>query len=160
MTMRVTSGGWLSNNALLAINKLMNIRVYKNTDKPFVIALWQDCGLTRSWNNPTLDIERKIALNDNGFIVAEKDGQMIASAMFGYDGHRGSVYYLAVHPDWQGQQVGRELMRYIETQLSAQGCPKINLMVRSDNEQVIAFYESLGYEVNAVAVLGKRLIED
>lgn len=138
----------------------MNIRQFTLADTHDVIVLWDVCGLTRPWNSPQLDIARKVAQNDDGFIVGEQDGVVIASVMFGYDGHRGSVNYLAVHPDWQGKQLGRELMAYVEKKLTAQGCPKINLMVRSDNDQVIAFYESLGYDVDAVAVLGKRLIED
>ncbi len=139
---------------------MITIRLFQTNDNEAVIALWQVCGLTRPWNNPQLDIERKCALSDDGFVVMEKDGCIIGSVMFGYDGHRGNVYYLAVHPDYQGQQLGRQLMTYVEKQLTAQGCPKINLMVRSDNQQVLAFYQSLGYEVNAVSVLGKRLIED
>ncbi len=139
---------------------MINIRLFRQTDTDTVVKLWQVCGLTRPWNNPQLDIERKCALNDNGFLVMEEDGGIIGSVMFGYDGHRGNVYYLAVHPDCQGQQLGRQLMTYVEKQLTAQGCPKINLMVRSDNKQVLVFYQSLGYEVNAVSVLGKRLIED
>lgn len=138
----------------------MNIRPYYPNDCDAVIELWQICGLTRPWNNPQLDINRKMGVNDDGFIVAEKGGDIIACVMFGYDGHRGSVNYLAVHPDFQGKHLGRELMAYVEAKLTAQGCPKINLMVRSDNEQVLAFYKTLGYDVNAVVVLGKRLIKD
>lgn len=137
-----------------------DIRPFKLSDSGAVIALWETCGLTRPWNNPRLDIERKISQNDDGFIVVEKDGDIIACVMFGYDGHRGSVNYLAVHPDFQGKHLGRELMDYVETELTAQGCPKINLMVRSDNEQVLAFYQSLGYGVEQAVSLGKRLIAD
>lgn len=138
----------------------MNIKPFHRDDSDAVIALWETCGLTRPWNNPRLDIERKASQNDDGFIVVEKDGDIIACVMFGYDGHRGSVNYLAVHPDFQGKHLGRELMDYAETTLTAQGCPKINLMVRSDNEKVIAFYKTLGYDEEQVVVLGKRLIED
>lgn len=139
---------------------MINIRLFRQTDTTAVVKLWQVCGLTRPWNNPQLDIERKCALNDNGFVVMEEDGSIIGSVMFGYDGHRGNVYYLAIHPDYQRQRLGHQLMAYVEKQLSVQDCPKINLMVRSDNQQVMAFYQSLGYETSDVAVLGKRLIKD
>ncbi len=138
----------------------MNIRLFRPTDSEAVIKLWQACGLTRPWNNPTLDIERKCALNDEGLIVAEEKGQIIACALFGYDGHRGSVNYLAVDPKKQGQKVGSQLMRYIEDKLKERGCAKINLMVRSDNKKVVDFYDALGYQADDVVVLGKRLIID
>lgn len=138
----------------------MTIRAYKSDDQDAVIALWEACGLTRPWNNPRLDIERKVSRQDNGFIVLEENNAIIASAMFAYDGHRGSVNYLAVSPEHQGRAIGSQLMTYIETQLIALGCPKINLLVRSDNEKVITFYQSLGYGVDDALALGKRLIED
>ncbi|CAK8740442.1 Acetyltransferase YpeA [Sodalis praecaptivus] len=42
----------------------------------------------------------------------------------------------------------------------ARGCPKINLMVRGENDAVISMYEKLGYEMQDSVLLGKRLIED
>lgn len=138
----------------------MQIRNFSERDKAAVIELWQICELTRPWNNPERDIERKLAVNDGGFWVVEEGSKLIASVMFGYDGHRGTVNYLAVHPDYQGQSIGKTLMQKVEETLSAQGCPKLNLMVRSENSDVINFYQSLGYELNMVAVLGKRLIVD
>ena len=38
----------------------MQIRAYQDTDRAAVIALWHVCELTRPWNNPGLDIERKL----------------------------------------------------------------------------------------------------
>lgn len=43
---------------------------------------------------------------------------------------------------------------------AARGAPKINLMVRTSNQDVIAFYRALGYEVCEVVTLGKRLVDD
>jgi ribosomal protein S18 acetylase RimI-like enzyme len=80
--------------------------------------------------------------------------------MAGYDGHRGSVYYLAVDPGAQGKGLGRRLMAHVEATLVELGCPKLNIMIRSDNERVAAFYSALGYEVNDVRVYGRRLIAD
>lgn len=80
----------------------MKIRAFTDSDAESVIKLWQACGLTRPWNNPKQDIARKLTVQDDGFLVAEVNQQVIAAVMFGYDGHRGSVNYLAVHPDYQG----------------------------------------------------------
>ena len=51
----------------------------------------------RPWNNPQLDIEHKCSFDDNGFVVVETNSEIVASVMFGYDGHQGNVYYLVVH---------------------------------------------------------------
>jgi len=80
--------------------------------------------------------------------------------MAGYDGHRGWLNYLAVDPEYQRQGLARQLVQHAEALLLQAGCPKINLQVRSSNQGVIAFYQQLGYGVDEVVSLGKRLIRD
>ena len=94
------------------------------------------------------------------FFVAEVDGTVIASAVAGYDGHRGAIYYLAVSPAYQGRGVGRLLTGHIEEHLASIGCPKLNIQVRSLNKSVLAFYHSLGYSVEDTLCAAKRLIPD
>lgn len=138
----------------------MLIRPFKPHDEPAVVALWHTCALTRPWNNPSLDIARKLAVNPELFLVGEHDGLIIASAMFGYEGHRGWVNYLAVDPSHQRKGCATRLMQQGEQLLRAAGCPKLNLQVRSTNANTLAFYESLGYKDDEVISLGKRLISD
>lgn len=94
------------------------------------------------------------------FFVGEVEGRVIASAMAGYDGHRGSVFYLAVSPDCQRRGYGELMMQKIEDALKAMGCPKLNIVVRSSNDQVLEFYGHLGYTTDDVVSLGRRLIPD
>jgi ribosomal protein S18 acetylase RimI-like enzyme len=94
------------------------------------------------------------------FLVAEEDETLIGTVMAGYDGHRGSVSYLAVAAPWQRRGVGRRLMAEVERRLVSLGCPKVNLMVRSSNAQVAGFYHALGYGTEDVIVLGHRLLHD
>ncbi len=138
----------------------LNIRAFRAGDAAAVISLWDACGLTRPWNDPQKDIERKLRIDPDWFLVGTIDGEVIASLMVGYDGHRGWVYYFAVKPDLQRGGIGRQMMMRAESMLLERGCPKINLQVRSTNEQVLEFYRRLGYAVDDVVSLGKRLIED
>ena len=94
------------------------------------------------------------------FLVGEIDGTLVASAMAGYEGHRGWVNYLAVCPQQRQRGLARQLMAHIETLLLAMGCPKLSLQVRDTNAAALAFYERLGYQVDASVSLGKRLIAD
>lgn len=125
-----------------------------------VVHLWEICDLTRPWNDPGRDIDRILSDETGRLFLLRKHNKVLGSVIVGYDGHRGSVYYLAVHPDFQKQQLGRMLMEHSESYLLKLGCPKLNLMVRSSNLPVIEFYDRLGYEKNEVVVLGKRLISD
>ena len=138
----------------------MHVRRFDEPDTAAVISLWQACALTRPWNDPAKDITRKLSVQPELFLVGEVASRLMASAMVGYDGHRGWVNYLAVHPDLRRQGHGEVLMRHAEQALLALGCPKLNLQVRSSNAGVLAFYRALGYLPDDVVSLGKRLVVD
>ena len=137
------------------------IRPYSEEDKEKVILLWKSCNLIREWNNPSLDIDRKSFSSKDLFLVLERDNEIIASIMIGYDGHRGVLNYLAVDPKFRNQGLGRKLVKLAEDKLKNLGCPKINLLVRVSNIEVREFYNKLGFEIqDDVVILGKRLISD
>jgi ribosomal protein S18 acetylase RimI-like enzyme len=136
------------------------VRAFRPEHTEAVVALWTACGLTRPWNDPRRDIERKLTVQPDLFLVAEREGEAVATAMAGYDGHRGWVYYLAVAPPFQGGGLGRLLMAEVEHRLAALGCPKVNVQVRSGNEAAGDFYRRLGYAEDGGTGFGKRLIPD
>jgi ribosomal protein S18 acetylase RimI-like enzyme len=138
----------------------MHIRVFERADADAVVDLWRRCGLTRPWNDPYRDIDRKLAVQPELFLVGALDGRIIASAMAGYDGHRGAVYYLAVDPTYRDRGYGRSVMQAVAERLVALGCPKINLMIRGDNADALEFYRHIAYEPQDVTVYGLRLIAD
>ena len=138
----------------------MEIRPFREADQEPVIALWRACGLTRPWNDPHKDIARKLQVQRELFLVVEEGGVIVASVMAGYEGHRGWVNYLAVHAAHRRGGLGAELMRRVEQLLLARGCPKVSLLVRTSNADVLAFYRALGYAQDDAIPLGKRLIPD
>jgi ribosomal protein S18 acetylase RimI-like enzyme len=139
---------------------MTSIRAFALRDTESVIALWQATGLTRSWNNPHLDIQRKLTVQPELFLVAVDRDDIVGTVMAGYDGHRGWLYYLASDPARRGQGIGRALVGAAEDALLELGCPKVQLMVRPDNDDVLAFYDSLGYERFDTTTTGKRLVAD
>ncbi len=138
----------------------MEIRVFRQEDFEEVIILWERCDLLRPWNDPEMDIERKLQHSPDLFLVAEVAGEVIGSLMGGYDGHRGSAYYLGVHPEYRGRGIANALLNRLEKKLIARGCPKIHIPIREENDLVIGLYEKLEYEHQDTILLGKRLIED
>lgn len=116
-----------------------------DADVTAVTALWQACGLTRPWNDPAADIAMARKGSNSTILIGRDGGDIVATAMVGHEGHRGWVYYVAVDPHRQGKGYGRAIMNAAEDWLRATGIEKLQLLVRSDNAQVKAFYESLGY---------------
>ncbi len=94
------------------------------------------------------------------FLVGVVDGRVIACVMAGYEGHRGWLNYLAVAPEHQRRGYARAIVNEAERLLLQSGCPKINLQIRASNCEVIEFYRRLGYAVDDVVSMGKRLEHD
>ncbi|CAG9296973.1 GNAT family acetyltransferase [Celerinatantimonas diazotrophica] len=138
----------------------MEIKAFEDRYKSDVIALWQACGLVVPQNDPAQDIERKLKVDPELFLIGVVDETVVATVMGGYEGHRGWINYLAVKPSQRHKGYGQAIMQAVEMRLRQKGCPKINLQVRSTNKAVIEFYSAIGYANDDVVGLGKRLEYD
>lgn len=141
-------------------NSKLVIRPFRESDQDAVVALWMECGLVVPWNDPVKDIHRKLAVQREMFLVGTLGSRLVAAVMAGYDGHRGWINYLAVAPDCRKMGIGRRLMNEAESMLRDLGCPKVNLQVRSSNVGAVEFYRNIGYSVDDVVSMGKRLEQD
>ena len=126
-------------------------------DVAAVVALWEQCGLTRPWNDPRADIALARQGPNATILVGRQDGKLAAAVMVGHDGHRGWFYYLGVEPAAQGRGFGRAITAAAEDWLRQRGIMKAQLMVRPGNKDVGAFYRSLGYGEQQRIVFGKWL---
>ena len=138
----------------------LEIRAYRESDQDDVAELWIECGLAVPRNDPGKDIYRKLRVHRELFLVGTVGSKLVGTVMAGYDGHRGWINYLAVATDCQKMGLGRRLMDEAEARLREMGCPKINLQVRNSNAGAVGFYWSIGYSVDDVISMGKRLEDD
>jgi ribosomal protein S18 acetylase RimI-like enzyme len=137
----------------------LEIRPYLEKDEARVIALWEEVFPdSPPWNVPKDDIARKLKVQRELFFVADINGEIIGTAMAGFDGHRGWIYSLAVDEEYRKQGIGKALMKRVEKDLRAIGCTKLNLQVRSSNSGVVQFYKNLGYNIEDRVSMGKRLV--
>ena len=136
------------------------IVVYCDADhRNDVISLWTSVfGYATPHNDPALAIDRKLAVKDSLFFVAEIGGRAVGTVLGGYDGHRGWIYSLAVREDLRNHGLGTALLSHAETALTDLGCVKINLQIAAGNEAVEAFYSANGYAVEERISMGKRIV--
>jgi hypothetical protein len=149
----------------------LSIRAFRNGDRAAVEALW-----TRVFpddpprNAPSVVIENKLKVQPELLLVGEVDGvdgaaegagavgaRIVGAVMAGYDGVRGWIYHLAVAPKFRRRGYGAQLVRAAEAGLRTLGCAKVNLQVRASNREVVAFYRSVGYEVEERVSMGRRI---
>lgn len=90
----------------------ISLRPYTTGDQEAVIQLWHICGLSVPWNDPKKDIDRKLTMQPDLFLIAlSNEEKVIGSIMAGFDGHRGTVNYLAVHPDHRKRGIAEKLIK-------------------------------------------------
>ena len=138
----------------------MDIRPYNDSDEAAVVALWLEAFPdSPAHNDLAQDLRSTLGVQRQFFLVATEGEDLVGTAMAGYDGHRGWVYYVAVARTARRQGIGTALMREVETRLGAAGCPKLNLQVRATNTEVVEFYRQLGYAIEERVSMGKLLGE-
>jgi len=123
----------------------LTVEPLQDGDIAEVVDLWRRCGSTRAWNDPAGDIALARREANATVLVGRSTGAVVASVLVGHDGHRGWVYYVTVDPDHRSKGYGGQIMRAAEDWLRARGIEKLQLMVRGDNPEVHAFYQSIGY---------------
>ena len=122
------------------------------------ISLWERVnGYEAAHNKPSLVLDIKLAVRDGLVFLALRDNKIVGTVMGGYDGRRGWLYSVVVHPDYRKLGIGSMLVRHVEQALESLGCLKVNLQIMDGNEAVSAFYESLGYGVEKRVSMGKRI---
>jgi hypothetical protein len=121
------------------------------------VTLWEEAGLTRPWNDPRADIRLALVGPTSTVLAGRIDGRLTATAMVGWDGHRGWLYYLAVAEAERRRGYGARMARAAEDWLAARQAPKIQLLIRAENQAVVAFYEALGYRRSDSVMLQRAL---
>ena len=126
-----------------------------------VVALWKDTfGYDSARNDPEFVIDQKIAMLDGLFFVASHRQVIIGTVMAGYDGHRGWIYAMAVHPGHRKKGIASLLLSHAERRLASLGCVKINLQILRGNADVQRFYRANGYALEDRISMGKEIDEN
>lgn len=102
-------------------------------------------------------IPQKLAVQRDLFLVAVEGGHVLGTILAGYDGHRGWLYKLAVHPNARRCGIGKRLVRAVEKRLTALGCLKANLQVRIGNDEAARFWARMGYAEEPRLSMGRHL---
>ena len=126
----------------------LSIRRCRLEDIEVVLELWRQADATPSVTDSADDLGRAIAETPAHVLVAEVGGRVVGSIIGTFDGRRGNVYRLAVHPDSRRRRVARALVAEAEKRLAQQGAKRITALVEKDNEGAITFWEAVGYRVD------------
>lgn len=138
----------------------ITIRKFEERDTLDVLILWgEELYDPAPHNSPGISLQQKLSVDPDLLLVAIENDEVVGTVMGGWDGHRGWIYSMAVRPSHRRRGIGTLLIKEMESRLRELGCLKVNLQVRKTNQEVIAFYQSLGFKIEDHTSLGKRLYE-
>lgn len=132
------------------------IREYRAGDGAQLRALWQAVGF-RSLGDDDASLQAFAQRNPGTLLVATRGGSIVGTAMGGWDGRRGWIYHVATALGERRSGLATRLVRQVEGHLQSLGCRKVNVIVRDDNQDGVAFWAALGYEAAPARQMGREL---
>ena len=126
----------------------LSIRDCQLHDVEAILELWRQAEATPGVTDTAEDLRRAVAEGPVVVLVAEVQGRVVGSIIGTFDGWRGNIYRLAVHPDHRRQGVARALVAEVEKRLAQQGAKRITALVEKDHPLPMAFWESVEYRVD------------
>jgi ribosomal protein S18 acetylase RimI-like enzyme len=125
-----------------------SIRACRLEDTEVVLELWQQADATPGVTDNADDLRQAITESPAHVLLAEVDGRVIGPIIGVFDGWRGNIYRLAVHPDFRRHGVARSLVAEVERKLAEQGAKRITALVEKDHPRAMSFWEAVGYRVD------------
>jgi RimJ/RimL family protein N-acetyltransferase len=124
------------------------IRECRGEEVDAVLQLWRKSAATPSMTDNAGALRRAIAETGSHVLVAEIDGQIVGSIIGTFDGWRGNIYRLAVHPSFRRRGIARALLGEIHQHLSHQGAERITALVEKSHHLATSFWAAVGYQVD------------
>jgi ribosomal protein S18 acetylase RimI-like enzyme len=123
----------------------MRIRHARYADIEGILGLWRAAEAAPTETDDASSIDRLIHRDRAAFFVAEEDGALVGTLIAGFDGWRGHLYRMAVHPDSRRRGIARALVEEAEDHLRAIGCQRIDAFVLAEEAHAVGFWTACGY---------------
>jgi ribosomal protein S18 acetylase RimI-like enzyme len=107
-----------------------------------VLELWRVADATASVTDTSHDLRLTLNSGVSSVIVTQSGGVIAGSIIGTFDGWRGNIYRLAVHPEYRRRGIARRLVTEVEIWLRDQGAKRVTALVEKDHPWATGFWDS------------------
>jgi len=136
----------------------LRIREFQLDDYEKVVELWKESGIILRPGDEFDGVKLKLQRDPDLFLVAENDQRILGVVLGAWDGRRGWINHLAVRSGERRSGIGKALISELERRLVKKGALKVNAQIYKSNNQSLAFFKALNYEIQSdLIMLGRNL---
>jgi ribosomal protein S18 acetylase RimI-like enzyme len=122
------------------------IRAARPDELVDVIGLWLESREMSPRSDDSAALGALLDRDRDALLVAEVDDRIVGSIIAVWDGWRGNLYRLTVHPAWRRRGIARRLVAAGEKRLHALDVRRISALVWTDDVRAVSVWRSAGYD--------------
>ena len=128
----------------------MQIRPCRDSDLPAVLTVWKEARATPTATDNLASLRLYLFHSTASFLLlADDNGRIAGSVMGTFDGWRGNIYRLAVHPDYRRKGVAKALVEEADRRLAKLGALRVTALVEGDHPDAVAFWNASPYKLDS-----------
>ena len=128
------------------------LRNATDADADRIVSFWHDAGASMTPLDSVEHVRRLIAHPTARLLLAEAGTAIIGTLIGTFDGWRGNMYRLVVHPDRRREGIARQLVAQVELYFAQQGARRITVLVEADRPWAAEFWTAIGYPLDTHVV--------
>ena len=110
-----------------------------------ILGFWKDSGASMGATDDVEHLRRVVKNPAAVLLLAVAEDEIVGTLLGAFDGWRGNLYRLVVHPSRRRQGIARRLVREVEHIFGEWGVRRITVLIEVDRPWAMEFWTAVGY---------------